>query len=532
MQLVDGSLVVSPTDLTKFSACRQLTRLDVEVARGLRPAPPEPGEGLEILHRRGLEHERRYLDRLRAEGRHVVEIDRPAGAGPAGWRAAEAATVAAMASGTDVVYQATFFDGSWRGHADFLLRRDDRPGSWSWSYDVADTKLARRASVRALHQLAAYAERLTVLQGVAPGQLVVITGGGAEQAVAYAEVASAARRRRAEFVAFAADPAATRPEPVAHCGRCRWHAHCREEWRRADDLQLVASLGRGHAERLHAAGIGTVEALAAADPEAAVTGLAPAVVERLVHQARLQLVERRTGRSAHRLLRPAPGRGLAALPVPSPGDVFFDIEGDPFAAEHGLEYLFGVLGASGYTAFWATGPQQEQTAFESLVDHLGRAWAADPGMHIYHYAPYEVVRLRALAGRYGTRTDEVDRLLRGERLVDLYTVVRQGIQVGKESYSLKRLEDHYWGHGRGGAPVVDALGSVVAFERWLLDGARPDDPVLEHLRAYNEEDCRSTQALRDWLEELRSCGGGDPVYPRPVHGDGGAEAQQGLDRWW
>jgi uncharacterized protein len=47
-------------------------------------------------------------------------------------------------------------------------------------------------------------------------------------------------------------------------------------------------------------------------------------------------------------------------------------------------------------------------------------------MHVYHYAPYEPTRLKALSGRYDTRGAEVDRLLRGNRFVDLYTVVKQG----------------------------------------------------------------------------------------------------------
>jgi uncharacterized protein len=149
-------------------------------------------------------------------------------------------------------------------------------------------------------------------------------------------------------------------------------------------------------------------------------------------------------------------------------------------------------------------------------------------MHVYHYAPYEPGRLKLLAGRYDTRIDEVDRLLRGDRLVDLYTVVKQGLQVGKDSYSLKKLEDHYWGHGRAGS-VGDALGSVIAFERWLTER---DDALLEGIRAYNEEDCRSTEALRDWLEGLRAEAGGDDVHPRPHHGDGAPSApvQERADR--
>ena len=55
-----------------------------------------------------------------------------------------------MRDGADVVFQATLFDGPFLGFADFLVRAGD-------VWEVYDTKLARRAKVTALLQLAAYA---------------------------------------------------------------------------------------------------------------------------------------------------------------------------------------------------------------------------------------------------------------------------------------------------------------------------------------------------------------------------------------
>ena len=83
-----------------------------------------------------------------------------------------------MRRGVDVVYQGTFFDGGWGGQADFLLRVDTPSGFGDWSYEIADTKLARKLKVAALLQMATYAERLTVLQGVAPEWIHVVTGDG------------------------------------------------------------------------------------------------------------------------------------------------------------------------------------------------------------------------------------------------------------------------------------------------------------------------------------------------------------------
>ena len=521
--LDDGALVVSPSDLTKYLACPHAARLDLAVARGdLRKPADAVDESLQALFDRGLEHEHDYLERLRARGLDVVEIA-SRGSGSAALAAAERATEQAMAEGAAVIYQATFFDGRWRGHADFLLRRDDRPGRWAWSYDVADTKLARRMKVAALLQMATYAQRLTTLQGVAPESLVVVTGDNQERAYRFADCAAYATRVRAQLLEFlqAVDDQAvqTRPEPVHHCGQCRWEPRCSAEWRRADDLSLVAFMRRDHARALRESGISTVRELATRTPEQLPATIGDPARQRLTGQARLQIEERDSGSPAYDLLVPEPLRGLALLPAPSPGDIFFDIEGDPFLGEHGLEYLFGVVQAGRFTAYWATDPAQEKAAFERLVDHLMDAWAADPDMHVYHYAPYEPTRLKALSGRHATRGAEVDQLLRGQRLVDLYAVVRQGIRISKESYSIKKLEDFYWGHARAHVGVSDALGSVVAFERWRKSG---DQAVLDDIASYNEDDCRSTEALRDWLEKLRVEGGGDASYPRPEHGDGAA----------
>ncbi|PZS16757.1 MAG: recombinase RecB, partial [Pseudonocardiales bacterium] len=515
----DNLLFVSPTDLTKYLGCRHLTHLDLAVARG-ELSKPEQGadEMLELLFTRGIEHEQRYLQSLRDQGREVIEIVHPKGTAVA-LREAEAATEQAMALGADVIYQATFFDGRWRGHADFLLRRDDRPGRWPWSYDVADTKLARRMKVPALLQMATYAERLTALQGVAPEHLIVVTGDRVEHSYAFADCAAYATTIRAQLVGFLEAGDDPRPQPVQQCTQCRWRPRCKAQWRREDDLSLVAFMTGAHATRLRDAGIVTVRDLGGRSAGDLPLTIGLAARERLTAQARLQLVERDSEHPAFALLEPQAGRGLALLPELSQGDVFFDIEGDPFLGDHGLEYLWGVVDHDAFTAYWATDLTAEKQAFEQLVDHLIRAWDADPGMHVYHYAPYEPSRLKSLSGRYDTRGAEVDRLLRGQRLVDLYTVVRQGMRISKESYSIKQLEAFYWGQVRTHDGVSDSLGSVVAFERWLADGGQA---LLDDIAAYNEDDCRSTEALRDWLEQRRIDGGGDSLYPRPQHGDGAA----------
>ena len=226
--------------------------------------------------------------------------------------------------------------------------------------------------------------------------------------------------------------------------------------------------------------------------------------EALHEQAALQYAARTTGRHSYRLLEPEPKRGFELLPKPSPGDVFFDIEGDPFwAPDRGLEYLFGVLwredGGTRYQVFWAHDRESEKRAFEQLVDFLHERLRADPAMHVYHYAFYEPAVLKRLMGLYGTREEEVDDLLRREVLVDLFAVVRHALRASYPSHSLKDIERFYL-DGRE-AEVKGGADSVLLYEQWRESGG---DELLEAIRAYNEEDCLSTLLLRDWLLERRA----------------------------
>jgi len=137
-------------------------------------------------------------------------------------------------------------------------------------------------------------------------------------------------------------------------------------------------------------------------------------------------------------------------------------------------------------------------------------------MHVYHYNHYEptsidhLTELHAtreeavglLMGRFSTREGEVDDLFRQRVFVDLYRVVRQGLRAGVESYSIKRLEPLV-GFDRQ-VELNEATEHLIAFEVALDDGrAAEADENRAVVAGYNEDDCRATVALRDWLEARR-----------------------------
>ena len=565
MQLTDGVPVFAATDLVGFLACEHLVDLELAAMAGLVDRPVRLDPEIDLIAKRGLEHEARYLADLERGGKAVTRIDAGQAGGSGATRlerlwAAARLTEQAIRRGDQVIYQATFFDGRWLGLADFLLRVERPSDLGAWSYEVVDTKLARHVKASALLQICSYVAGLTAIQGTQPVSMHVALGGSArtvevhrvEDYMAYFRMVKAAFEARVTagggYSAAAYPPVGTYPEPVEHCEVCRWKLVCEARRRADDDLALVANAPGRLRRALKGAGVSTRRGLAAMELPlpAPIDGVGGATLVKARAQAELQVRGGDAGRVLYELLDVArlpdgtvePNRGLTSLPEPRPGDLFFDIEGDPFALEDGVDYLFGILepgrvgpdGQPAFHAFWAVDedgavtPASEKRAFEEAIDLMMDRLGADPKIHVYHYAPYETTAAGRLMGRHATREEEVDRLFRGHVFVDLFRAVRQGLRASVESYSIKKLEPLY-GLTRD-ENLRDAGSSIVAFESWLADAdtgsARARSPqadeTLQSIERYNRDDCVSNWMLRDWLEERRvelaeQLG---EILPRPV----------------
>src|SRR5262249_50432444 len=144
-----------------------------------------------------------------------------------------------------------------------------------------------------------------------------------------------------------------------------------------------------------------------------------------------------------------------------------------------------------------------------------------PDLHIYHYAPYEPAALKRLMGRYATREEEIDRMLRADLFVDLYQVVRHAIRASVESYSIKQLESFYSFNRE--ITLADANSALVTLQAYLEldDSSTVGENTKAAVRTYNKDDCDSAARLRDWLEQLRAqLVASDTDVPRPQPGDG------------
>jgi predicted RecB family nuclease len=511
----DGPIVVtSPSDLKLLSDCEFAfaRTLDLKLGR-LAEAPVDDDGMLTKAGALGDAHETARLSAYRDEfAGGVVEIARPANYLRDGLRAAAAATDAALRGGAPVVFQATFFDETdpdapTVGFADFLVRRPDG------RYRVQDTKLARSVKVTALLQLAAYHGHLVRLGVPVDDTVELLLGDGRVSAHPVDEVAPVfeLRQQRLRHVVAAriaaSGPAEWGDDTLAVDGRC---VHCAAEVEAHDDLLRVAGIRVAQRAKLREAGITTMTQLAATATRPSDCAVPARTYRVLQSQAALQVQgPDAAGRPPVEFHTPG---AIADLPLPSPGDLFFDFEGDPlWRGERdgqvlwNLDYLFGVVDtAERFTAFWAHDLEAEKRALVEFLAWVRERREAHPDLHIYHYASYERTHLLSIAARHGVGEREVDQLLRDNVLVDLYPLVKRALRVGTASYSIKKLEPLYMGADlRDAEGVTSALGSVEEYWRAReleLAGDRAGaDAVLTSIADYNEYDCRSTLRLRDWL---------------------------------
>jgi uncharacterized protein len=516
MLTTDDGLVISPTDLVDLLECEHRSTLNHAVAAKL-PGAPRPEDTRDpLITKHGLAHEQATLERLRAQhGDALVEIPQPAPRHDALVLAAEQ-TRRALEDGAPVVYQAVFYADGFYGRADFLIRGHQ-------GYEPYDTKLARHATPAAVLQLTAYADALQRAGHPTGPAMHLLLGDDSAHTFQVADflplVDHLRARLRERLAAPAALPARLWADERPACAMCRFGRNCSTGRESDRDLSLVAGIRTDQRRKLVAAGLGTIDALANATNTERPQTMSATTFGGLRAQAALQVIQDNSrteddpiGKVGYEVLAP---EVLATLPAPSPGDVFFDMEGDPYAlAGEGLEYLFGAtLPDETFTPFWAHSRAQEKRAFEQFVDFAVERLTTHPGAHVYHYAPYEVSALKRLAALHGTREEAVDTLLRTGSLIDLYAVVRKALRVSQRSYSIKYLEPLYMPQARSG-DVKNAVSSIEAYEEYLtlleLGDVAQAEVVLAGIKDYNAYDCLSTHRLYRFLLDVRDEAGIEP----------------------
>lgn len=464
---------------------------------------PATDSTLELLAKKGDEHERNYLNLLKAKHSDLVEIARDAN-----FNTSYENTISAMKQGVSVIFQGALKYNEFQGYTDFLVKKDGASLLGDYHYEVWDTKLSRHVKPEYSLQLCAYSEMLYSIQGLWPKNFSVVLGNGVREELPTEDFKYYFLRTKNRFLVFQKSfDVYAPPTPQSYEDFGKWEEQAENILRQKDHLSFVAGISISQIKKLENSGTPTLTILATSST--CPPDFRPDIFDKLKKQAQLQLTTKSEGKTQFQVIhyRPEEAFGLARLPPSHVADVFFDMEGYPLV-DGGLEYLFGATYLEGtkpkFIDWWALDTNQEKAAFEGWIDWVIQRWKQNPGMHIYHYAAYEVTAMKKLMGKHMTREHEVDQLLRHGVFIDLYRVVREGLVVGEESYSIKKLEGLYNFNRTG--DVKKASDSVVQFAVWMQtpDGNKwQHSVILKEIRDYNEEDCVSTLELFKWLQEVK-----------------------------
>lgn len=451
-------------------------------------APPEAREPASryrlLLAERGKAHETRILG-----FRHPGLAPLPFPTEEAGFRLAldrMAAGVPALA-GLPLLY----LPEGLAGRPDLLERVEGIASRFGpYAYRVVEIKSARRLDEADLVQAAFYAFLLGKIQGAELPSVRLINRDGQE--FEHAMEVLRPRLEKALQGTRAILAGRLMPEPIH--GQCPWPwtAYADGQAAAGQDLSLLPGVGRATRETLRAAGLRTLGDVAAAEVKAlaGLPRIAPGKARTLQAAATALLTAKP--------VRLGPGR--VPLP-PAPVEIFVDLEGAEAADEAGAllpcDYLVGTLlrrnGKGTYRPFLATSPAEEKRMAAEFVAFC----EAHPGAPLYHWHSYERTHLEKLFARHGIAAARAAAIL--QRLTDLHRLATRAVAFPVPGTGLKLVAKALGFSWR--LPGVDALESIVLFLDYIADPARHGD-ALTRILSYNEDDCRATAFVKDWLAAL------------------------------
>ena len=450
--------------------------------------------------------ERDFLLKLRQESqKHIQEVlsvqfpnYREPETPTSEWQARAEETKMLMAQGVEFIYRGYLahslpisFGGEelqsleLLGHPHLLVKVPGQSRWGNWQYMPISIQLGRRPKPEYKILAAFYAQLLAVYQRQLPQKAEIILRRRNAYTVDLLEWLPRFHQTLADCVQTLTQP--EEPEIFIsrqRCNLCHWYDHCYAIAQEQQHLSLVPGVTPSRYQSLQTVGVMTIDSLAQLQAHQVSELMGTAIAEQLQQQA-LALVEKRA------MVR----GGKRAYPLPqSPVELYFDIEAEP---ERNLDYLLGVVvinrkeETEKFYGFMAKNPEEEGAIWQEFIELI----QTYPDAPIYHFSEYERETIKRLGKLYGTPPRVREQIL--EQCFDLHHYVVNHVICPVESYSLKSLANWLGFQWRDAQASGDQ--SVCWYDNWLTTG---DRQFLELILRYNEDDCRATWVLKDWLSQF------------------------------
>ncbi|MDE0119000.1 MAG: TM0106 family RecB-like putative nuclease [Bdellovibrionales bacterium] len=507
MHFNNDKITFSPSDIVRFFESEFASYMDhfEKVASeekqkelGVHRDPFDPL--LDLIRNMGNQHEEDIIQKME-QSTSVLRIEKD------NRTEAIQKTLLALKAGENKIYQAAIGNDTLFGYADLLVKEKGHSELGDYYYVPYDFKIARHPKPTALIQLCCYCDILQSIQGVLPPSFVVVTKDKKSHFFKTTSFFYFYQLLKKSFLHYHSCFSKDRiPIPDKMAEHRDWSIFARKRQHVLDDISLVAGLRSSHCTILRRAGINKLSELPYLKKDnSSIKGIPKITLEVLKDQARMQLASVGQDTPKFKVLSHSGERqSLEMLPPASPFDVFFDMEGYPLLGSDGLEYLYGnaVNEDPKYICFWATKEDEEVYAFKKWLKWVYERWQKNPSLHIYHYGHYEPSTIKKLMGKYGAGEEEIDTLLRNKVFVDLHRVVTQGLRVGTFSYSLKEVEQLYYGK-RNTCIKSGGQAAFYFFNFLNTSDKKEGSSFLEKIKSYNRDDCFSTKELCKFLWDLQ-----------------------------
>lgn len=409
----------------------------------------------------------------------------------------------------EVIVQPTFKRDQFIGRADFLIFDKDQN-----LFEVMDAKLAKQVKPEFLLQVCGYSWMLASdeYQSELPKYGWFYLGDGKNVNFKLSEYYKFFIDLKDEFLEAVGNYSLdTIPVPKKWENFEEFSESAEKYWKDNKKLELIADISSRQIEILEKNGYTKIDQIPTIK-EQSFSKLSSETLDKIKRQANAQLIStdtdthvelRNEEESIHQL--------HSLLPEEQPGDIYFDLEGYPFAditSEYTMEYLYGVVykDKNGKLCFkddlWADNDVEEKIIFSKFVKWVEERIKKYPNLRIYHYAHYEKTSLVKSAQKFGIHEIEIDKWLNEKRLVDLYQVVRKSFIIGKDSYSLKRIEE-VAGYTRE-LDLNSGIDSIYYFERYLnSNDLSLKNKLKDEILMYNKDDCLATEVVCNWLRNQK-----------------------------
>ncbi|HEY2412129.1 MAG TPA: TM0106 family RecB-like putative nuclease [Pirellulaceae bacterium] len=265
----------------------------------------------------------------------------------------------------------------------------------------------------------------------------------------------------------------------SHCAICEFRSACREEALKIDHVSLLGGIHRKEIDSYNRKGIFTVNQLSYTFRYRKPAKRAKHPTK--PHQHALQALALR--------MQKVHLHGNLVLPA-TPVSVYFDIEGLP---EQEFYYLIGALviqdGKETHHAFWADGPDQQQSIFLQF----GRLVAGLAPCKLFHFGRYDSDAIKAIQRGLDEDAGRQMATVLGHA-TNVLTLIHSHVYFPAYTNSLKEIAG-YLGF-RWSEIEASGIQSIILRDSW---DAGHDPPLKERLIRYNREDCQALKAVRDFI---------------------------------